>query len=55
MGKKLLIFKGGVVLRSDDSPNEYDINGQPPVEVIKATKKNIKKYMKDHKYPKADK
>ena len=49
--KRLLVFEGGAGIVDDKSMNKFDINGKPPVDSVSPTKANIKKYMKEHKYP----
>lgn len=51
MDKKILVFNGGAVMTSKDSVNKFDINGEGPIAEVEATQKNIKKYLKDKKFP----
>ncbi len=56
--KRIAIFKGAAIMFDDDMKKKgivVDTNTGPQVDEVDATGANIKKYMKDKKYPPIDK
>lgn len=51
--KVIKIFdNGGRVVQDHDSPNQIDIDGKKPTKTVKATSKNIDKYIGRQKFDK---